>query len=93
MNQLKATAAYIFWQKGSLSRADYFTKHHPASHHQTVRPFYLHTDSSHNDNYYQCLVDDADAAPMSPTIAPTNNFESVSCAVTAAGEPPSYTPN
>ena len=77
---------HIFWQKGSLSRADYFTKHHPASHHQTVRPFYLHTDTSHNDNYYQCLFDDTDATPMSPTIATNNNFESVSCAVTAAGE-------
>ena len=78
---------HIFWQKGSLSRADYFTKHHPASHHQTVRPFYLHTDASHNDNYYQCLLDDTtDDAPMPPSIAATNNFESDSHAVTAAGE-------
>jgi hypothetical protein len=77
----------IFWQKGSLSRADYFTKHHPASHHQTIRPFYLHTDASHNDNYYQCLLDDTtDDTPMPPSIAATNNFESYSCAVTAAGE-------
>ena len=32
----------IYWQKGAQNRADYFTKHHPASHHRTVRPMYLH---------------------------------------------------
>jgi hypothetical protein len=29
------------WQKGILNRADYASKHHPARHHQNVRPFYV----------------------------------------------------
>jgi hypothetical protein len=75
---------HIFWQKGSLSRADYFTKHHPAKHHQTVRPFYLHTPESRNDNYFQCLQDDDDDEPVA-----TDNLDkakSVSFAANATGE-------
>ena len=34
---------HIYWSKGSDNLADYFTKHHPASHHRALRPFYLHT--------------------------------------------------
>jgi hypothetical protein len=34
---------HIYWAQGSDNLADYFTKHHPASHHRAVRPFYLHT--------------------------------------------------
>jgi hypothetical protein len=36
----------IHWQSGADNHADYFTKHHPASHHQRVRSIYLHTDHS-----------------------------------------------
>ncbi len=32
----------IFWRKGADNLADYFTKHHPPSHHQAMRPIYLH---------------------------------------------------
>ncbi len=31
----------IHWQAGALNRADYFTKHHPPAHHQTLSPTYL----------------------------------------------------
>jgi hypothetical protein len=31
----------VLWRKGSENLADYFTKHHPASHHQMVRSRYL----------------------------------------------------
>ena len=75
---------HIFWQKGSLSRADYFTKHHPASHHQKVRPFYLHTNESHNDNYFKCLADD-DEAPILDTVD-NKQLSSVSVADDVAGE-------
>jgi hypothetical protein len=30
------------WRLGSTNRADYTSKHHPAKHHQAVRPFYVH---------------------------------------------------
>jgi len=29
------------WRKGILNQADYASKHHPARHHQNVRPFYV----------------------------------------------------
>ena len=34
---------HIYWSCGSDNLADYFTKHHPASHNRALRPFYLHT--------------------------------------------------
>ncbi len=32
----------IHWKPGQSNHADYFTKHHAASHHQAMRPRYLH---------------------------------------------------
>lgn len=32
---------HIYWKKGILNKADYFTKHHPGSHHQAIRSTYL----------------------------------------------------
>ena len=31
----------IYWQKGDDNLADYFTKHHPPSHHRHMRPTYI----------------------------------------------------
>ena len=31
----------IYWRSGKLNHADYFTKHHPASHHRNIRNEYL----------------------------------------------------
>ncbi len=31
----------IYWRAGKLNRGDYVTKHHPAVHHQTIRPTIL----------------------------------------------------
>jgi hypothetical protein len=36
----------IFWAPGSTNLADYFTKHHPAKHHQSMRPIYLHVKNN-----------------------------------------------
>jgi hypothetical protein len=45
INWLKCRNAHhqfkYLWQKGILNRADYASKHHPAQHHQNVRPFYI----------------------------------------------------
>ena len=35
----------IRWEPGDSNHADYYTKHHPTTHHMKVRPNYLH--SSH----------------------------------------------
>ena len=36
----------IHWQRGATNLADYFTKHHPPSHHQRMRPKYLQEQST-----------------------------------------------
>jgi hypothetical protein len=36
----------IFWKPGSTNLADYFTKHHPAKHHQLMRPKYLYVKAN-----------------------------------------------
>jgi hypothetical protein len=36
----------VLWQRGSTNMADYFTKHHPPSHHATMRKIYLHDPRS-----------------------------------------------
>ena len=33
----------LYWKMDSKNMADYFTKHHPPSHHKLMRPKYLHT--------------------------------------------------
>lgn len=35
----------IHWKRGKDNLGDYYTKHHPASHHRTVRPIFLHTSN------------------------------------------------
>ena len=47
----------FFWCKGSANKADYFTKHHPSSHHQQVRPIYLREPHT---NYYACFDNNND---------------------------------
>jgi len=32
----------IYWKPGKNNKLDYFTKHHPASHHREMHPIYLH---------------------------------------------------
>ena len=32
-----------YWRPGKINKADYFTKHHPPSHHRAMRPHYLHS--------------------------------------------------
>ena len=39
----------IFWEPGDANWADYFTKHHPPTHHRKTRPAYLLEDSSPSD--------------------------------------------
>jgi hypothetical protein len=52
----------IYWRKGARNRADYFTKHHPTSHHVEMRPVYLHTANNviPTANYYAALAEPDD---------------------------------
>ena len=54
---------HVFWRKGSGNKADYFTKHHPPSHHQAIRSDYLRDPSA---NFFACL-DMEDDEPGRPT--------------------------
>ena len=49
----------IYWSKGQTNRADYFSKHHPASHHQAIRSTYLYSPTNPTRNYFECLADSA----------------------------------
>ena len=56
-----------YWRPGTQNLADYFTKHHPASHHKASRPVYL---TSSSDPQYKKLV--ARSTKVSNTT--TNSF-------------------
>jgi hypothetical protein len=51
---------HVYWRKGGLNRANYFTKHHPTRHHQEMRPKVLHevNTTGRTDNYYEPLDDE-----------------------------------
>ena len=40
-DRVKQGQFYIYWRRGTDNLADYQTKHHPVSHHKSVRKFYL----------------------------------------------------
>ena len=49
----------IYWSKGQTNCADYFSKHHPASHHQAICSTYLYLPTNPTWNYFECLSDTA----------------------------------
>jgi hypothetical protein len=61
---------HIYWSKGQTNRADYFSKHHPASHHQAIRSTYLYSPTNPTRNYFECLSDTA-LALSAPVLLPS----------------------
>ena len=47
--------------------ANYFSKHHPASHHQAIRSTYLYAPTNSTKNYFDCLADTAATTPLATT--------------------------
>jgi len=45
-NQVEIGNFNVTWHPGQENLADYFTKHFPGTHHQLVRPYYLHMHNS-----------------------------------------------
>ena len=45
----------VDWHPGKLSISDYFTKHHPASHHQLLRPIYLYIKGKSPSTIQGCI--------------------------------------
>jgi hypothetical protein len=58
---------FIYWRKGSINLADYFTKHHAPSHHVKIRPSVLHDASSNRFALLASIVDDE--APSFPHVS------------------------
>ena len=54
----------IQWKKGEGNLADYFTKHHPASHHKAIRSTYLYAPTNPARNYFECLAEETLQAPV-----------------------------
>jgi len=47
----------VYWSKGKSNKADYYSKHHPASHHTAIRSTYLYSPINATRNYFECLAD------------------------------------
>jgi hypothetical protein len=80
-DRVKQKQFQVLWRKGTLNKADYFTKHHPAKHHQAMRSTYLYVPGS-TQNYFDCLSSDDDDAPDSllPALPNTEQSNSTSAA-------------
>ena len=48
-DRVKQKQFLVYWRQGVDNDADYFTKHHPPSHHRKNRSRYLHTETENND--------------------------------------------
>jgi hypothetical protein len=59
-DRVRQNQLHIRWKKGSMNKADYFTKHHPATHHQAIRSAYLYNKTDRSKNYFDCLQDEED---------------------------------
>ncbi|KAI2488785.1 Reverse transcriptase (RNA-dependent DNA polymerase) [Fragilaria crotonensis] len=77
----------IYWSKGNTNRADYFSKHHPTSHHQAIRSTYLHSATNPTRNYFECLAD------LAPTpLASANSVQPSGHSFLAPGEGVLFSP-
>jgi hypothetical protein len=45
-DRIKQKQFHLYWEKGALNMADYFTKHHPPRHHKLMRNKYLQNENS-----------------------------------------------
>jgi len=85
----------IRWKKGALNKADYFSKHHPGTHHQAIRSTYLHSPDNPARNYFECLQDaddrnsDPDASvPAANAVITASSGEGVLMSDRYSGEQP-----
>ena len=65
----------VRWSPGTGNLADYFTKHHPPSHHIKMRPIYLHTKRTAN-TASDCKGVLIPGLNLSPGLKPVTNSNS-----------------
>ena len=46
-DRIKRKPFFLFWDRGTNNKADYFTKHFPPKYRKQIRPTYLHRPSNH----------------------------------------------
>ena len=67
---------HVYWKAGAGNKADYFTKHHPTSHHRTMRPTYLQVGPA--TSYYAAIDDQLnDNNELTDNVDPTIRGEGV----------------
>ena len=71
IDQCKQGTFEVYWDAGKNNLADYMTKHHPASHHQQVRPIYLYNKEKSPKTVQGCVEILNTTPPKKAT--PTNN--------------------
>jgi hypothetical protein len=62
-----------FGKEEYTNRADYFTKHHPACHHQDIHSSYLYEPTDHSKNYFECLQEQDSDMTTNPSSKVTGN--------------------
>eukprot|EP00978_Attheya_sp_CCMP212_P029338 scaffold103920_cov55-Attheya_sp.AAC.1 len=58
----------VYWHPGSTNLADYFTKHHPPSHHRRLRSTYLHCLVNYLSSVMQGCVDPVPEFPAQTAV-------------------------
>jgi hypothetical protein len=76
-----------YWRPGTQNQADYFTKHHPATHHKNIRPTIL---TSVNDPEYTKLFAMQETPPIQNEFKPTRKLVQTSALVKALLKNPNY---
>jgi hypothetical protein len=69
----------VVWKKGKGNSADYFTKHHPKSHHAAIGSTYLHDSANPLRNHFQLLAKEKEEAPTWTTSLCLPLFFSTMC--------------
>jgi hypothetical protein len=71
----------IYWSNGQTNRADYFSKHHLASHHQAIRSIYLYSPTNPTRNDFECLSDNDTATALANANCHANSLTNIFTAV------------
>ncbi len=62
---------WYYWRPGTQNLADYFTKHHPATHHKSLRPTIL--TAVNNPEYRKLFVTQESVSPRQINVKPSGN--------------------
>jgi hypothetical protein len=64
---------WYYWRPGTQNLADYFTKHHPATHHKSVRPAIL--TAVNDPEYRKLFATQESASPSQINVKPCSGHK------------------